>query len=258
MDRIGLDIPDIEHFYRVIDASICVRKRYQCFLWTQGELQSFLPHEILICASGDLTRYNARLECFSGAPFGERMIELLNDPVSGLMPRLVASWRAGGCSPIFLPDATNVHREYGLLAREIRDLELINCAAHGVIDGHSGAGAFFAFFRIPNGVCRKYLHCIDLLVPHLYMTYQRVVMAESQIAATLPDDPLVLSVREAEILHWMRAGKTNQEIGHILNISSFTVKNHVQKILRKLNVANRTQAVAKPSLRKAPPESITR
>jgi len=31
----------------------------------------------------------------------------------------------------------------------------------------------------------------------------------------------------------------------ILEISPLTVKNHVQKILRKLNVQNRTQAVGK-------------
>lgn len=54
-----------------------------------------------------------------------------------------------------------------------------------------------------------------------------------------------LSAREAEILRWIALGKTNPEIGSILNISSFTVKNHVQRILKKLDVSNRTQAVGK-------------
>jgi len=40
-------------------------------------------------------------------------------------------------------------------------------------------------------------------------------------------------------------GKSNIEIGTILTISPLTVKNHVQKILRKLNVQNRTQAVGR-------------
>ena len=39
-------------------------------------------------------------------------------------------------------------------------------------------------------------------------------------------------------------GKTI-EIGMILEISPLTVKNHVQKTLRKLNVLNRTQAVGR-------------
>ena len=40
-------------------------------------------------------------------------------------------------------------------------------------------------------------------------------------------------------------GKSNYEIGTILGISPLTVKNHVQKILRKLNVQNRTHAVGR-------------
>ena len=38
---------------------------------------------------------------------------------------------------------------------------------------------------------------------------------------------------------------SNQQIGEVLGISALTVKNHVQKILRKLNAANRAQAVAR-------------
>ena len=60
-------------------------------------------------------------------------------------------------------------------------------------------------------------------------------------------DPLVeeLSTRELEIMEWVRQGKTNAEIGIILDISAFTVKNHMQRILKKLDVLNRAQAVAK-------------
>ena len=55
----------------------------------------------------------------------------------------------------------------------------------------------------------------------------------------------VLTVREQDILKWIYVGKSNFEIGAILKISPLTVKNHVQKILRKLNVVNRTQAIGK-------------
>jgi DNA-binding CsgD family transcriptional regulator len=54
-----------------------------------------------------------------------------------------------------------------------------------------------------------------------------------------------LSKRESEIMDWVRMGKTNAEIGSILSISSFTVKNHLQHIFKKLDVYNRMQAVSK-------------
>jgi DNA-binding CsgD family transcriptional regulator len=64
-------------------------------------------------------------------------------------------------------------------------------------------------------------------------------------AAIVETSPGVdLSQREVEIMRWVRQGKTNLEIGSILDISAFTVKNHLQRIFRKLNVGNRAQAVA--------------
>jgi DNA-binding CsgD family transcriptional regulator len=65
----------------------------------------------------------------------------------------------------------------------------------------------------------------------------------------IPAEGQDLTERESEILAWMALGKTNPEIGSILGISAFTVKNHVQRILKKLDVINRTQAVGKTTAR---------
>jgi DNA-binding NarL/FixJ family response regulator len=62
-------------------------------------------------------------------------------------------------------------------------------------------------------------------------------------AAPLPRGSAITE-RERQILRCMREGKRNQEIGVMLEISALTVKNHVQKILRKLSATNRAQAVA--------------
>lgn len=54
-----------------------------------------------------------------------------------------------------------------------------------------------------------------------------------------------LTSREKEILHWALAGKTSEETAIILGITARTVNFHVSLILQKLNVVNKTQAVAK-------------
>jgi DNA-binding NarL/FixJ family response regulator len=54
----------------------------------------------------------------------------------------------------------------------------------------------------------------------------------------------LLTEREYEVLTMMSAGGTNSEIAARLAISESTVKSHVQNILRKLEVRNRTQAVS--------------
>ena len=54
----------------------------------------------------------------------------------------------------------------------------------------------------------------------------------------------LLSQREVEILSYVARGYANKEIAFRLKISSNTVKNHVSFIIRKLNVNDRTHAVA--------------
>jgi DNA-binding NarL/FixJ family response regulator len=51
-----------------------------------------------------------------------------------------------------------------------------------------------------------------------------------------------LTARELEILKMVSKGLTNKDIGHALGISSFTVKNHVNSIMEKLGVGDRTEA----------------
>src|SRR5205085_10589037 len=53
-----------------------------------------------------------------------------------------------------------------------------------------------------------------------------------------------LTPRETEVLQWIAAGKSNAEIASILTIAPGTVKLHVQSILGKLAVENRTAAVS--------------
>ncbi|WP_298908895.1 response regulator transcription factor [uncultured Nostoc sp.] len=52
-----------------------------------------------------------------------------------------------------------------------------------------------------------------------------------------------LSERELEVLRLMAQGMSNQEIGTTLSIGESTVKSHVNRILSKLGVSDRTQAV---------------
>ena len=56
-------------------------------------------------------------------------------------------------------------------------------------------------------------------------------------------DPL--SVRELEVLHLIAIGDSNYEIAEQLVVAVSTVKRHVSNIFSKLEVTNRTQAVAR-------------
>lgn len=73
-----------------------------------------------------------------------------------------------------------------------------------------------------------------------------VLILEEQRTARLSDGlrRFGLSEREMEVLGWVARGKTNAEIGIILNISRRTVQKHLEHTYLKLGVENRMAAVA--------------
>ncbi len=64
-------------------------------------------------------------------------------------------------------------------------------------------------------------------------------------AATSRDLPEGITPREAEVLSLMARGLTNPQIGEELGISRGTAKVHVQNIIAKLGVSDRTQAAVR-------------
>ncbi len=66
---------------------------------------------------------------------------------------------------------------------------------------------------------------------------------DSSTAAVETTQPRILTARENEILRLMAYGMTNPQIAEQLVIGAGTVKTHTLSIYRKLDVANRTQAI---------------
>ena len=60
-----------------------------------------------------------------------------------------------------------------------------------------------------------------------------------------PETGIHLTKREREVLTWVRRGKTSSEIAVILDVAERTVNFHCDQAMKRLDVTNRTQAVAK-------------
>jgi DNA-binding NarL/FixJ family response regulator len=80
----------------------------------------------------------------------------------------------------------------------------------------------------------------EMVVDHELATraLHQIVEAPSWVGASLTS-------REHEVLRLVANGKTNQEIGVALAVSTRTAKAHVERIIARLGVANRAEAVAK-------------
>jgi DNA-binding NarL/FixJ family response regulator len=70
----------------------------------------------------------------------------------------------------------------------------------------------------------------------------RRIATAMKVRQAIDDDEVPLTQRETQVLRHVALGLSNKEIGRSLEISVETVKEHVQNILRKIAVSDRTQA----------------
>lgn len=241
-----LSSQDREHLLFTIEASLKIARRFQFFLWTQGVLQGVIPHQTLLCAHGDLERRQLSHLLFSADEQLPSAAAPPEPPLHGLLPRLVTLWLHEGGTPCLpcadeLP-AAGAQSGRWQLRHALREVGLDHVAAHGLRQMQGGQGSFFVFVgTAPYGP--RHRHLLELLVPHLHAALQRMLANEPDAAEAAPDAAeRLLTPREQQVLHWLRRGKTNKEIARLLDISPLTVKNHVQRVLVKLKVSNRTQA----------------
>jgi len=241
-----LAAPETENLLYAIDGLLKVQRRFQFFLWTQGGLQCLIPHETLVCARGDVAARRFSCETFTGQRLDPRFGPGLTDPVDGLLPVLHDLWLAGLTRATVCADPQRDARLSPALRSGLGRLGVARFALHGVRAQRGEAGSFYLFVNGASVLGEREAYLLDLVVPHLHLALGRIggdASIEQQPVEVAAGG--VLSEREVQVLEWVRAGKTNQEIAQILDISPLTIKNHVQSILRKLKVTNRTQAVAR-------------
>lgn len=234
-----------ESLVRAIEAGLDVQRLRQFFMWCQGPLRALLPHGVMVCLHFGEQDQVLHVECLNNVVHPPALLASLSNPVDGLALRLARHCRDFGSLACLIdgsqtgPAAPRVHAFRQELARP----ELRNALAQG--SGRLPGGAtFFALFGINGLPSSRHAHFLALMLPYLHMALLRVIANHDGTVRALP---LLapLSSREVEVMLWVTRGKSNPEIGIILDLSALTVKNHLQRIYRKLNVHNRVQALAR-------------
>jgi len=242
-----LNAQEQQRLLRAIESSVHVRQRHQLFLWAQGQLYSLLPHEILICLRLEPGKGASHIECLHNMVFDEDRERLICHADTGLAVRMAQACLDGGLLPGLIDQGTDCHAWlYDCFRDEMRQGGLRNALVHGhCIDG-SGEASFFVLYNVEEDIGPVHAYLLQLLLPHLHVALHHVMhVAEHPDDGMFVDHRLLVTERELQILKWVCTGRSNHEISAILEISPLTVKNHVQKIFRKLKVRNRAQAVSR-------------
>lgn len=245
MTSMRLDEAQRHHFAEAVEASIGVCSRQQFFVWTQSAVQGLVPHEILICGVREHGSARLTLHHFSASRyFRQAQFEVVSDPQTGLVPRLCAT--PGWLDRVLLCPAPNVPMAKDSLHELVDGNELRNLAAR-LVPGTDGAvSGLYAFSRVGQVLDASLSHAVEMLVPHLHHAFMRVLQNErDQQQASVPREDRVVTRRQQEILLLIKDGKTNSQIAEVLACSQWTVKNHIQNILRRLGTSSRAHAISR-------------
>jgi transcriptional regulator EpsA len=239
------DFLQIESIVLNLDAALRVHARAHFFSWTQGLLQSLIRHELLICTLCHGKPPAFRADGFSMHSPDPALFSDMFVRDSSIAPALLKSWEERRFQPILIEAGSGSPIGNGAFSRELERMGATQLLSHGLHDADGRTLSLFTFACRPGTVGARQLYLAQLLAPAMHAAWVRTQVTLAPTGNDRASGQSVLTVREQDILKWIYLGKSNFEIGAILKISPLTVKNHVQKILRKLNVVNRTQAIGK-------------
>ena len=246
--RPWLDEADRGRFSDAVEASFGIASRQQFFVWSQSSLQALIPHEILICGIEDGSRQGLAIHKFSSSRyFRQEQFDAVADPLTGLIPKLLAAAESQSSSVIISPDPTPRNRAaHDALLVLVTENEMKNLAAQLVIGTRGKIEAFYVFSRLSAQLDARLGYVTELLIPHVHIAFLRVLASEREATGINTQRAgRLVTPRQEEILNLIKNGKTNSEIAQLLSCSPWTIKNHIQAILRKLDSNTRTHAISR-------------
>ena len=253
-------------FLKIIQDSLAISRHRDLFNWLHEDIQYFIPHDILVTAWGDFSLGLVHIDIVSYLA-GARTGEVDKSQLMPVLQDLFQRWEAWNRKPINLSltaegvgvNFAHIDGNFGLALALMR-----SAMVQGIKDERGRHDCLYVALSANRQINDGAISAFELLLPYLDAASRQVAHLPVQYPdfpeiKPIPDEgndsvyrtetgelfPGQLSKREVEIMKWVCNGKTKFESGVILDISFFTVKNHLQRIFRKLDVLNRAQAVSK-------------
>ena len=244
---------DSERYLKLIEGATAIRRHADLLHWLQGDVQHYLPHDILLAGWGSFQEGAIQHDVLSKLP-GVRSYAVGTDSLPFLLSKFYDCWVLFNKKPCrldfrsfeYLLGNTSLPGSFSSELRSMRSILI-----HGMRDERGQYECLYVMLSVNLIPEEPTSTAIKMLMPFIDSALRQITHLPQQQKQTLKslrsphEDAFGLSDREIQIMDWVAMGKTNSEIGSILNISGFTVKNHMQRIFQKLNVFNRAQAVSK-------------
>jgi transcriptional regulator EpsA len=249
----------------IICSSHAIQKHVDFYNWLQTSVAEVLPHNMLLAAWGDFENNgNLKYDLTSNLPKANTQA-LIDAPekIDSFMQLLHKAWTKNNSKWFAINDIDAFAKEHGIdrncfKANFPEAFEHVNSMLiYGINDLRGSDHCLYVFFS-EEKTFKVQDSVMGLIMPHIDTVIRRMEHLE-QISASATEEIVDstkeylnyvsrLSVREQEIVYWVRQGKTNSEMANILFISQNTVKTHLKNIFEKLEVTKRAEAIGKLSM----------
>lgn len=206
--------------------------------WVRTYVRPFFPHEMLIAGMVRHDFTEIAIDGLLAVDFSIAYVDEVRSSHGAFMCPTLNAWFSRGYHAQFF-DPIDERGSTHPWTTEFDKFALRNVAAHGVISADHRRASYFSFSRVPGPLNARHALLLEMLVPHLHQAYARVATTFNARAARAD-----LSNFEITLLHWISKGKSDSDIAAVLNHSPHAVKYGVRRLLAKLNVATRHEAVA--------------
>lgn len=241
-----------EKIFSVIQRSYSIDKHVDFFIWLQSSVIEILPHDMLLASWGDFEKKDklSKLNYDVASNVSNVSTKVIFDAsaeIDSFMLYLHQGWLKNNRRWFTLNNLNQLALDHEFNANFLSKLNQLNSLlVYGVSDVRGNNECLYVFFSKQN-IFEVQDSVMGLIMPHIDNVLRKIqhlepVASADESVATTPC--YGLTARELEIVHWVKSGKTNHEIGMILQISQNTVKSHLKRIFSKLNVSRRAQAVA--------------
>lgn len=236
---------------KTINDSLVVKTHFQLFSWLQGSLQHFLPHDILVSAWGDFSLGLIYLDIVALDP----LIKTSNINEKLIEPKILSLfdlWQSHNNLPLTI----NIEDDYFNLnealksdgkddALEHKEAHRMQAALlHGVKDNRGSYDCLYIMLSA-NSIPVEAKAQMRIFMPLIDCAFRQIQLLETNTEQEPTHEKLSdkqLTKRECDLMDLVDKGASNDEIAADLDISIYTVKNHLQRVYKKLDANNRLQA----------------
>ena len=251
-----LDADLSKKLFSIISSSYAIQKHVDFYIWLQISVRAVLPHNMLLACWGDFDNHaqNSHLNYDVSSNLTNINTQTIcssTDKIDSYMHCLQQRWVANNNRWFTVNNLDKSVENDEIKSNIPADFKCFkSLLVYGIKDVRGSNSCLYVFFS-KESVFTVQDSLLGLLMPHIDNALRKIQHIEAIDVNENEKIDIIksynLSLRELEIIEWVKLGKTDNEIAMILFISQNTVKSHLKHVFEKLKVTRRAEAVAKLS-----------